>query len=283
MKLSGGKKQSSNCSMRPSRIIFLIFYLISHGWLLACNQPKISIITSIFRGDFFIEHFLADITRQTVFADCELILINANPPGTGHELDEISKYLSLYPGQIIYKQLAQDPGIYGVWNLGIKLAHGKYITNANLDDRLAPDCYAVHSQILDHDQSVDLVYSSSYATNTPNETFEKHNCIGFVQYPEVNSKGIRKYNLPSFNPMWRKSVHDRFGYFDEKFKIAGDWEFWVRIVAGGAKFRRAPGLHGLFYCNYTGLSMNQANNVLHKKEILAIRQKHANFFKTKKG
>lgn len=278
MKLSGGKKQSSNCSMRPSRIIFLIFYLISHGWLLACNQPKISIITSIFRGDFFIEHFLADITRQTVFADCELILINANPPGTGHELDEISKYLSLYPGQIIYKQLAQDPGIYGVWNLGIKLARGKYITNANLDDRLAPDCYAVHAQVLDQNINIDLVYSNSYVTNIANQNFENHHSIGLINCPEFAPKNIKLANLPSFNPMWRKTVHDRFGYFDEQFKIAGDWEFWVRIIAGGAKFKKASGVHGLFYYNPKGLSSNQDNSKEHLAERALVYQKHKQFF-----
>ena len=44
--------------------------------------PKISIITSVYDGDDYIESFLEDITRQTIFKDkCELIMVNANSPG----------------------------------------------------------------------------------------------------------------------------------------------------------------------------------------------------------
>ena len=39
--------------------------------------PKISIITSIYKGEKFIKHFFEDIAKQTIFKECELILINA--------------------------------------------------------------------------------------------------------------------------------------------------------------------------------------------------------------
>lgn len=281
MKLSGGKKQSSNWSMRPSRIflkLILILFVSVRFDILNC-APKVSIITSIFKGELFIDGFLADITRQTIFSDCELILINANPPGTGQEYLAIEPYLERYPDQIIYKQLEQDPGIYGVWNIGIKLASADYLTNANLDDRLAPDCYAVHARVLDQNPRVDLVYSSSYVTRLPNETFEDNHRIGLlINNPEFTPKMIARSNMPSFNPMWRKSLHARFGYFDESFKIAGDWEFWVRIAAGGAIFKKAPGIHGLFYYNSDGLSLGAVNDKLHRAERNRVYRKHAKFF-----
>jgi glycosyltransferase involved in cell wall biosynthesis len=281
MKLSGGKKQSSNCKRAIYSYLFLItYYIFGTCCLQAGRQPRISIITSIFKGDLFINEFLKDITRQTVFEECELILLNANPPGTGHEFEAISKYLDRYPNQIIYQQLEHDPGIYGVWNVGIKMARGKYLTNANLDDRLAPDCYAVHARALDQNPDIDLVYSNSYVTKIPNETFERNHCIGLINSPEFTPVMMKTNNLPSFNPMWRRVIHNRFGYFDEQFKIAGDWEFWVRIVMFGAKFKKVAGYHGLFYCNSQGLSMNPNTEGFHKKEVAKIRHKYAKFFKS---
>ena len=272
-------------SMRLGRIFFntgfyvlSLFFLFNAGCLLASWQPKISIITSIFKGDFFIAEFLHDITRQTVFADCELILLNANPPGIGHELDAILPYLVKYPQQIVYRQLAKDPGLYGVWNIGVRMARGKYLTNANLDDRLAPDCYAIHAQLLDQNPDVDLIYSSSYITRKPNETFEKNSWNGLIDYPEFTPQLIKKSNIPSFNPMWRKIIHYKYGFFEEKYKIAGDCEFWVRIVAGGAKFKKAPGIHGLFYYNKSGLSLDSSKLHIQKQEIKSIRKKYKHFF-----
>ena len=73
-----------------------------------CTGPKISIITSVYNGDQFIEGFLADITRQTIFDQCELIMINAGSPG--NEESVIKKYMTQY-SNIIYKRLDFDPGL----------------------------------------------------------------------------------------------------------------------------------------------------------------------------
>src|SRR5437868_4982339 len=131
------------------------------------KKPRISIITSVFKGDLFIEHFLRDIVQQTLFHECELIIINANSPG--NEEPVIFKYMKAY-SNIVYIKLGYDPGLYGVWNMGIAFARGDYITNANVDDRLDYRCYELHSAMLDAHPHVDLVYSDIYVTFTPNET-----------------------------------------------------------------------------------------------------------------
>ena len=44
-------------------------------------NPKISIITSLYKGGEYIKGFLEDIVNQTIFKDkCELIIIDANSP-----------------------------------------------------------------------------------------------------------------------------------------------------------------------------------------------------------
>src|ERR1700728_4223701 len=96
------------------------------------EKPRVSIITSVWNGDEYIESFLADITQQTIFPACELIMINANSPG--NEAPVIKKYMEKYPN-IVYTRLEKDPGLYGVWNLAIKMASADLLTNANLDDR----------------------------------------------------------------------------------------------------------------------------------------------------
>jgi glycosyltransferase involved in cell wall biosynthesis len=250
--------------------IFMLCFNLSNIALSSFSGvPRISIITSIYDGDQFIESFLTDITRQTIFHECELILINANSPG--HEETVIKKFVARFPN-IRYKRLTQDPGLYGVWNMGIKLARGQFITNANLDDRLAPQCYQVHADALLKNPEVVLVYSDKYMTHKPNETFEKHTAPYVTNLSQFSPENMGN-SLPSNNPMWRKSVHSRYGFFNEKYKSAGDWEMWLRIVEGGDKFLKINDVFCLSYLNPKGLSTGKLGD-LPAREVLEIAENY---------
>lgn len=225
-----------------------------------CTSYRVSIITSVYNGDEYIEQFMQDITRQTIFDQCQLIMINANSPG--NEEETIKRYMQQYPN-ITYVRLDNDPGLYAVWNLGIKMAKTEYITNANLDDRLSPLCYEKHAQALDEDLTADVIYSGIYITKQPNETFEQNSSEKFTIWQSVRDYNkdllIRKFvPYPCCNPMWRRSIHQRYGLFNEKFQSAGDLEMWIRIaVYGNAHFKRVDGVYGLYYWNPKGLSSTQ--------------------------
>lgn len=213
-------------------------------------QPRLSIITSVWNGDEFIEGFLEDITQQTIFSESELIMINANSPG--HEEETIRKYMELYPN-IIYVSLDKDPGLYGVWNRGIKMASSEFIANANLDDRSSYDALELHVKELEGDPSLDLVYGGYFITEHPNETFYNNQHIYWVDPPEFTQQNMMKC-LPGPRPVWRKSLHDRYGYFDETFCMSADWGMWLRAVDLGARFKKLDGFYTLYYKNPKGLS-----------------------------
>ena len=244
--------------MREKIILFLVMILsiclyVYYGTSLLQKKPRVSIITSVYKGDDFIEGFLADIVRQTIFKDCELIIINANSPG--NEEPVIKKYCEQYPN-IRYERLASDPGLYGVWNYAIKKARADLITNSNIDDRRSPESLEVHANVLENDLSIGLVYSNVYVTYTPNETFENNTHAYILDHLEFSPE-LMRYCLPGPLPMWRASLHEKHGFFDEQFTSAGDFDYWNRLVASGVTFRKVPGISGLYYNNPTGLSTDQ--------------------------
>ena len=221
------------------------------------DLPKISIITSIYNGDEYIRPFLEDITRQTIFDRCELILINAASPGNEEEV--INEYLKKHDN-IVYKKLSKDPGIYGVWNKGVKMATGEYITNANLDDRKSPNSLERHAIELFANEDVDLVYADMAITDKPNEVWESNSSQGRrYNFPEYSFDNLKMVNMPHASPMWRKSLHGKYGVFNKKYKSAGDWEMWLRAASKGSKFKKINGVLGLYYFNPTGISTNPDN------------------------
>ena len=236
------------------------------------DLPKVSIITSMYDGDEFIEPFLEDITSQTIFDNCELILINANSPGNEEKI--IKKYMKKYEN-IIYKKLDEDPGIYGTWNEALKLVTGEYITNANLDDRKASNSIEMHAKELYKNPDIGLVYADSYITNNPNETYEENSSQNRkYNFEQFSKEAMLRGNQPHNNPMWRKQLHDDHGPFDTEFRSAGDWEFFLRCATAGEQFKKINEVLGLYYFNPKGISTNFENFAWKQEEEKKIYLKY---------
>jgi len=209
-----------------------------------------------------------------MFDKCELILINANSPGNEEEI--IEEYMKRHEN-IIYKRLDEDPGIYGTWNEALKLATGEYITNANLDDRKAANSIEIHAKELYTNPEIDLVYADSYITNSPNETFDENSSQNRkYNFEQFSKEAMLRGNQPHNNPMWRKSLHEQHGPFDDEYKSAGDWEFFLRCTFAGAQFKKINDVLGLYYFNPKGISTNFENFAWKQEEEKKIYTKYKN-------
>ncbi len=74
--------------------------------------------------------------------------------------------------------------------------------------------------------------------------------------------------------MWRKSLHEKHGFFDSSFTSAGDWEFWLRMASAGETFKHVD--------EYLGLYLKRADSVEHqanragvaRQEMLELQRRH---------
>jgi glycosyltransferase involved in cell wall biosynthesis len=225
------------------------------------NEPPIlTIITSLYKGEKYIKTFLENITSQTIFNQCCLFIINANSP----ESEElfIAEYLERYPHNIVYKKLDITVGIYEAWNFAIDNSISEFITNANLDDLHRKDAMELKVQALQNNSQIDVVYSDiyySFLENLPFEIVEK--CGLRTNLPVANKFNLLQFNSPHNSPMWRRSLHQKIGYFDTIYKSAGDYEFWLRAAFSGSLFMKIP--HEVlvsYYHNPKGLSTRASNS-----------------------
>jgi hypothetical protein len=225
------------------------------------DLPKISLITSVYNAAEYIEGLMEDVTSQSIFEEkCEWIILNANAEGDDAEEEVIQRYIEKYPNNIIYERLEEDPGIYETWNLAIQKATGEYITNANCDDRKHPSSLERHAKELFASPEIDLVYADSLITDKPNEAFMKNSSDGRrYSFPEFSYDNLKMVNMPHNNPMWRRSMHDKYGYFDREYRSAGDWEMWLRAASQGSVYKKINEPLGLYYFNPTGISTNPDN------------------------
>ena len=62
-------------------------------------------------------------------------------------------------------------------------------------------------------------------------------------------------------PIWKKSLHEKYGYFDEEmYGTSADWAFWLECTKAGEIFLLHPLVQSQYYIN------EQSHNRIHDSE-----------------
>jgi glycosyltransferase involved in cell wall biosynthesis len=138
---------------------------------------------------------LEDLLAQTIADRLEIIVIDsASPENEGRIVREFQQH----HGNVKYIRTPERETIYAAWNRGIKIARGKYITNANTDDRHRRDAFEQMAAVLDAQPDVALVYADVIKTATANETFE--HCTPTGMFPGATGTGGRFWKRLFYGP-----------------------------------------------------------------------------------
>lgn len=240
---------------------------------------KVSAILSVYNGGDLLAHRLTNLIKQDLFRDGALEVVCVNAGNSIQDANTLTEYSRTYDNIRVYDTL-RDP-LYHSWNIGIQHARGEYITNANADDRLAPFATRKLAEALDN--GADVAYGSCYCTVTRNaewsgewdffldDPINYHDGkVPFGHEPFDPDRLARQCFIGPF-PMWRKALHDRVGYFDSAFAIAGDYEMWLRFAAHGATFQNIPLYLGLFYFADTQLSQSSHEQLMMENRLCRLR------------
>jgi len=228
----------------------------------------VSAIVSVYNCERFIRGCLEDLEQQTIADKLEIVVVNS---GSQQNEEPIIKEFQEKYDNIAYIKTEERETIYKAWNRGIKASSGKYITNANTDDRHRKDALEVMAKVLEEERDVGLVYSDDIMTETENETFEKYTAIEYSKRNEFDRNQLLYTGYAGSHPMWRKSLHEEFGYFDETFKVAGDYEFWLRTCEK-YKFKLIKEYLGLYFISPD--SAEHRNFEITGLETIEIREKY---------
>lgn len=219
------------------------------------SNYKCSLFCSFFKGEKFIQGYLENALEQSIFKDIEFVFLNCASPENEEKflLPIAEKY-----DNVKYIKLDKDPGLYASWNIAIDLCSSDIIGNWNIDDRKSPDSIEVLVNSLLEDSSIDMVYGPVFISTVANETYEDNpkNQVYKIQHPSFGL--YLTHNSPHCMPMWRKRVHEKCGYFSEKYNCVSDAEMWLRLLLKNGNIKAINHPIGLYYFNPDGLSSSQA-------------------------
>jgi len=229
---------------------------------------KITVITSLYRCEKYLRNFLLHLNLIINKDEIEFILIHNKPSKI--ELQIINDFCRNNKINLLHIIIPKLETIYASWNRGIKSSSGKYISIWNVDDIRTPFSLYNQAEVLDSNEHLGFVYGDYI--ETPIYNIKDGNLIITPDKFKV-SKFINHYHVGCF-PMWRKGIHNIIGYFDEQFKSAGDYDFFIRVSTYFIG-RKAKGLLG-YYLSSTGVSKTgRINNI--ERTLIEIR--YALFYK----
>ena len=183
------------------------------------NKPLVSIITPSFNSEKFLEETINAVLNQT-YDNIEYILVDGL--STDGSQNIIEKYYNNFNKVIIER----DSGMYDAINKGLKIAKGDILCYINSDDVYPPNTIEkVVNYFLSHPDS-DIVYGNLEYIN------EEGRHLKYYNYPKFNFKyfiSLWFSSIPQPSTFWTKKVHERIGYFDDKLKMCGDFDFFIRV------------------------------------------------------
>lgn len=190
-------------------------------------MKTLTVMVSIYDSGQFIENRLKNLLESDILDDIEIWCVNANSPDPNDDIIP-----QRYP--VIYRKLPERISVYETWNYIIENSKSEYLTIANTDDLVAPNCFR---RLLAHvKKDWDFVYSSWYKITKPNVTWQDAK-KSHISKPG-NYRGVVEEATVGHFPVWRRSFHDRFGLFDTRFKALSDADWWARCYyKGNARFR----------------------------------------------
>jgi len=204
----------------------------------------VSAIVSTYNSERFIKGKIEDLISQSIFPQIEIIVVVS---GSKQQEEKIVRQYTDKYSNIILIVTKERESIYASWNRAIRISKGKYITNANTDDRLKTDAYEIMVNYLEQDLSTGLIYADQYYSFRENETFSELKKKIKYPKPEFSYILLLERCIIGSQPIWRRKIHSEDGiWFNEKYEIGGDYDFELKI-AKKYKIVHLPIYLGLYY------------------------------------
>lgn len=191
----------------------------------AHEPPLVSIVTPSYQQGRFLRQCIESVLTQD-YPHIEYLVFD------GGSTDDSRAILESYNHRFFWKS-EPDGGQTNAINAGLRRAKGTILAYLNSDDILLPGAVSAVTDAWRRRPEVDVFYGRA------NHIDEAGKILGEYR--------TREFDLESFKAdcticqpaaFWQRRVVERFGWFDEKFQTAMDYEYWQRIAANGGVLAR---------------------------------------------
>jgi glycosyltransferase involved in cell wall biosynthesis len=183
------------------------------------KKPLITVITVCFNAHDYIEQCIQSVIGQD-FNDFEYVIIDGgSTDGTQNTLDK-------YKNKLAYWHSKPDRGLAHAFNRAVKNSLGQWLIFLNSDDFFVDDnVLSKMSEVLHEHKNDDVVFGQVNIVSRENAPVKIGGPHGG---PFLWRKFLTRDTIPHQAAFTNYKLFDKNGCFNERFKIAVDYEHYLR-------------------------------------------------------
>lgn len=187
-------------------------------------EPTVSVIVATLNAASTLQRCIDSIVSQT-WKRTELIVCD------GGSTDDTVNILKKNQAKIVHWSSETDKGIYNAWNKGLTVARGTWICFLGADDYFWSPTVLVSAMTQANEllPKIRVIYGR-VALIAPDGTL-----LRFLGKPweDVKRRFLQMSCLPHSGLLCHRSLFAEHGFFDETYRISGDYEFLLRVLKSG--------------------------------------------------
>lgn len=226
-------------------------------------MPKVSIVLPSYNGERYIGESIQSICNQT-YNDWELIIVD--DCSTDNTL-KIAKEFAEQDSRIRVVHNEKNRKLPASLNIGFSQVNGEYLTWTSDDNLYHVNAIEIMVKYLDEHTMVPLVRSQMELIDENGNVIQESFDFDYESFPYANNIGA------CF--MYRRSVLDCIGNYDESLFCVEDYDYWMRIYE---KYNCIGEISNLLYSyrvHSATLTSTKSDQV--KEKLNTFRKKHFDF------
>lgn len=195
------------------------------------NRPFFSIATPCLNCAATIERTLQSVLKQD-YDDYEYIVVDGG--STDGTIDIIKRYEPLFKGRMKWTS-EPDKGLYDAFNKGAKKSVGVYCWNVNADDYIEKSALRTI-----YNKTIGLAKEELPIISAASRYFYRNGDFAYIKrLNQENADRLYKIaNIGINHPatLVPKQVYDQVGYYDDRYSIMGDMDWFRRAYEAHLPF-----------------------------------------------
>jgi len=167
--------------------------------------------------------------REQSFKDWELII--ADDGSTDNTPQVVRDWQKKEP-RITYVRSEINQGISKNYNKGLRLTRGEYVAMIDDDDPWC-DKNKLKKQVEFLDKNKDYVGCGGGVVVVDSSGKELYRYLKPLKDDAIRSRMLFSNPMANSTTLWRRSVGERVGWYDETTRYSGDRDFWLKLGLRG--------------------------------------------------
>ena len=183
------------------------------------SKFSISVIVPLYNYRKYIGYCIQSILNQT-YKNFELIIVDDCSTDNSYK---VAKKFEKKDNRVKVIKLDKNYGYSKAKNEGIIVTQGEYIVTLDADDMMTKNSLEVRLKAIKK-KKVEFLYSDAILVKDNISLKKCYEIKDLRHNPSLNL-----YNIHAQTVMMHRSVHEKFGLYDEKLRSRSDREMWWRL------------------------------------------------------